>query len=118
MIKKNKYLFIYFKFLNVLTGDRNQIDTVMPKIRLVLYSKGLVASWRPMRESDNCTGHRFQKVAMFGLVPSHRTVILLIICLFFNSEGVDQLVRLWICSLEITSSSLTNLRATGSLYNR
>jgi hypothetical protein len=33
-------------------------------------------------------------------------------------RGVAQLVRPYICSLEVISSSLTNLRATGSLHGR
>jgi hypothetical protein len=31
-------------------------------------------------------------------------------------KGVAQLVMFYVCSLEVTSSSLTNLRATGGLH--
>jgi len=33
-------------------------------------------------------------------------------------RGVAQLVRHWVCFLEIISSNPTNLRATGGLYGR
>jgi len=33
-----------------------------------------------------------------------------------NMMNIAQLIKFYICSLKITSSSLTNLKATGNLY--